>query len=212
MINSDCSIYLQNKGIQLDLANRASLFAEVLYRENQRQNLTRIVGNDGFYFDHLLDCLELMKLNWLSSINFDLGSGCGVPGLLTALLDETTINSRRWILCESENSKADFLELAKNELNLDKNVFVEHKRAENSIQAHSPTTILTRAVGKVDKIMKYIDHCSTWNNLILFKGPSWDQEWSEAKKTKYGKKLTIIQIHEYLSRDKNRILVNLKRL
>ena len=188
---------------------QAAKFAEILHRENQKQNLTRILGIKEFVSGHLLDVVELMKANWLESSVMDIGSGGGVPGLLAAAIDQD--ESRRWDLCDSEQSKAVFLSEAATELGLSNRVFTFSQRVEEIIQARAPKTVVARAVGTVDKIAAWIWNCSTWNNLILFKSTGWGAEWEEAKKTKFGKKLTVTQIQEYSSNGKYRVLINLVR-
>jgi 16S rRNA (guanine(527)-N(7))-methyltransferase RsmG len=185
---------------------KASQFAEILHRENQNQNLTRILGVEEFIDGHLIDVIELFRFNLLSSRVLDLGSGCGVPGLLAAAIDLDT--KREWILCDSENLKCEFLALTAKEMNL-KQVSVYSGRVESFIQEIAPTTIISRAVGTVDKIAAWISNCSTWNNLILFKSKGWIEEWKTAQRNKNGKKLTVTQIREYSAKEKYRVLVNL---
>ena len=187
---------------------KAAKFAEILHRENENQNLTRILGVEEFIDGHLVDVIELFRSNLLSNRVLDVGSGCGVPGLLAAAIDLDS--TREWILCDSENSKCDFLSATANELELDK-VSVYSGRVESFIQQIKPTTVISRAVGTVDKIAAWILNCSTWNNLILFKSKGWDEEWKKAQQNKNGKKLTVSQKLEYSSKDKYRVLINLNK-
>ena len=186
----------------------AALFAHILHRENERQNLTRILGVEEFYYGHLLDVIELFKQKHLGTNVLDLGSGCGVPGLLAAALD--THEDRQWSLVESETNKEQFLSLTANEMGLTR-VRTYPRRVEQVISSISPDTVIARAVGTVDKLAQWIWDCSTWNNLILFKSKGWEEEWCDAQKTRFGKKLTISHLHEYSAGDKYRVLVTLKR-
>lgn len=187
---------------------RASLFAEILYRENKIQNLTRITGLDEFIDGHLIDVIQLMQMESLGIKVLDLGSGCGVPGLLAAAIDLN--QEREWVLCDSENSKCEFLEATAKEMNLNK-VKVFSGRVETLIPLIKPDTVISRAVGTVDKLAGWISNCSTWNNFILFKSKGWEEEWKNAQKNKYGKKLTVTQMKEYSSKDKYRVLINLTK-
>ena len=187
---------------------RAAHFAEILHRENQKQNLTRILGVEEFIDGHLIDVIELFNLDTLGEVVLDIGSGCGVPGLLAAAMDLDP--EREWILCDSEKQKAEFLALTAAELGL-KQVVVSSERVESIIGEFKPDTVMARAVGSVEKIAGWISNCSTWNNLILFKSKGWEEEWNESKKSRFGKKLTIIQIKEYSSKDKYRVIVVLKK-
>ena len=188
--------------------SKASQFAEILHRENEIQNLTRILGVDAFIDGHLIDVLELFKLNTLGMAVLDVGTGCGVPGLLAAAID---LNSdREWFLCDSEKQKADFLLSTAEEMDLDR-VSISSHRVEEIIREVEPDTVISRAVGTVEKLAGWISNCSTWNNLILFKSKGWAEEWKEAQLSRFGKKLTVTQMNEYSSVDKYRVLVNLKK-
>ncbi|NDG84520.1 MAG: hypothetical protein EBX52_05695 [Proteobacteria bacterium] len=200
------------QGAQLGLSpaqvERAAQFASILHRENEKQNLTRILGPSEFVDGHLIDVVELLKLEQLGERVLDVGSGSGVPGLLASAL---SIPAKRfWFLAESEKGKAEYLEAAKIELALDRTA-VFHRRAEAVVELVRPDTVIARAVGAVDKIAAWIWNCSTWNTLILFKSRGWEKEWSEARLSKFGKKLTISHVHDYSSPDRSRLLVILKR-
>ena len=186
----------------------AAQFAEILHRENENQNLTRILGVEEFIDGHLIDVIELFKLDTLGERILDIGSGCGVPGLLAAAIDLDP--EREWILCDSEKQKAEYLDATATELGL-KRVFISSDRVEKVIQEMEPDTVLARAVGTVEKIANWIWECSTWNNLILFKSKGWEEEWKAAKLSRFGKKLTTTHSQEYSSQDKYRIIVNLQK-
>ena len=188
---------------------KAAQFAVLLHLENQNQNLTRFLGVEAFVDGHLRDVIELLSSKGLGSRVLDLGSGCGVPGLLAAAIDLD--HSRKFLLVESESNKAMFLAETAEKMGL-KNVQVCPVRVEAVIQTLNPDTVIARAVGTVEKISGWIWNCSTWNNLILFKSRSWEEEWKASQLSKFGRKLTITQSHEYSSADeKFRILVTLKR-
>jgi 16S rRNA (guanine527-N7)-methyltransferase len=122
----------------------------------------------------------------------DIGSGGGVPGLLAALLDE-----RDWVVSDSEKSKADYLSRAAEGLGLVPRVQVVAGRAEVYLKDHQVPTVIARAVGPVERIYSWIRNCSTWNNMILFKGPGWEQEWEAFQKGRWKKELVIDSIHRY---------------
>lgn len=187
---------------------KAARFAEILHRENEIQNLTRILGIEEFIDGHLVDVIELFKMNTLGLVVLDIGSGCGVPGLLAAAIDLN--HDREWFLCDSEKQKAEFLAGTAAEMHL-KHVSVSSARVETVIQDIEPDTVVARAVGTVDKLAGWILGCSTWNNFIIFKSKGWSEEWKEAQLTRFGKKLTVTQMHEYSSKDKYRVLINLKK-
>jgi 16S rRNA (guanine527-N7)-methyltransferase len=191
-----------------DQAGMAAAFAHILHRENESQNLTRILGAKEFVDGHLRDAVELLGSPTLGRRILDVGSGSGVPGLLAAAL--CADSDRVWFLTESEKSKSEYLGRAAQELGL-RRVAVLGKRTEEVIDLVKPDTVIARAVGPVERIAAWIWNCSTWNNLVLFKSKGWEQEWKEAQTTRYGKKLTVIHSHEYSFEDKKRLLISLKR-
>ena len=212
-MKNELSALLMQKNDELSAEQQEKIlfFYELLVQENEVQNLTRLISPLDFYQGHLLDVCELLKTQWLTFPVMDIGSGCGVPGLLAALMSEG-----EWVLSESEVRKAQFLEKAVEALGLRDRVRVTAKRAEDYLKENNVPCLAARAVGPVDRIYTWIrgsKHCSTWNNLILFKGPSWEEEWDRFQASKYKKELSIQKIHSYEVgvEKKKRVLVFLSR-
>lgn len=191
------------------------IFYKELIKENENQNLTRLTSLDDFYNGHLLDVLHLEECKFLNTdsgkIPFDLGSGGGIPGLLHSFLF-----NQNWVLCDSEKQKAAFLTRFCDEYSLKDNLIV-NSRAENwlsnQVNAKKSQQIVTRAVGTVTKIYTWLEKCSTWNELILFKGPNWENEWSEFKLTRFRNKLKIANEYSYTVGDdqKTRKIIHLTK-
>jgi len=190
-------------------ARKVVQFQEILAKENKIQNLTRLISPSDFVFGHTVDVRELLKTNYLTFPAMDLGSGCGVPGLLAAL-----ITQKPWILAEAEGHKADFLKRAVLECELEGQVRVFSGRAEMFLKTEQVETIVARAVGPVERIFGWIRNCSTWNKLVLLKGPSWTEEWQNFLSGRDKKKLILRNSHEYFvgPEKKKRIIVELERV
>jgi 16S rRNA (guanine527-N7)-methyltransferase len=178
--------------LPIQTKDRIILFYELLVAENQKQNLTRLISPEDFKNGHLVDVLELLKTGWMNESVVDLGSGCGVPGLLAALIEP-----REWVLVESEKRKADFLARAVQELGLDHLVKVKAERLESYLKTQATDMIVARAVGSVEKIYSWIFKCSTWNKLVLLKGPGWEVEWQEFQKGRFKGALSLVDVHSY---------------
>lgn len=174
---------------------RVLQFQSLLEAENKVQNLTRLVSGQDFWDGHVRDVQELINAQMVEYPAMDMGSGCGVPGLLHAAI--TGSAQGRWVLAESEGHKAEFLKRAVEALGLAKNVEVFSGRAENYLRDHRVNSIVARAVGPIERIMGWIHGCSTWNNLVLLKGPAWSQEWETLKNGRYKKRLEIKKSHSY---------------
>jgi 16S rRNA (guanine527-N7)-methyltransferase len=188
---------------------KALQFYKLLLMENEKQNLTRLTSEEDFLCGHLLDVCELVRSGFVQFPAVDLGSGGGVPGLLAAATAPGD-----WILVESEKQKAGFLERTAAEQGLTDRVQVFGERFEAVAKHVRPQTIVARAVGKIAKVFPWVEPCSTWNNVVLFKGPGWEEEWAEFQLTKFRNRLEIEGVHRYTSgtENKQRVIVNLVRV
>jgi 16S rRNA (guanine527-N7)-methyltransferase len=184
-------------------------FYEIMLRENKVQNLTRLASPNEFYDYHLTDTIKLLKTGWLQYPALDLGSGAGIPGVLAALIDK-----KPWILAESEKRKAEYLQRAVDTLGVQAQVGVIPDRAEAYLKSHKVGSIVVRAVGTVEKIYAWIRKCSTWNNLILLKGPNWEEEWKGFLISPFGKDLHVTGEVEYQvgPEQKTRKIIKIERV
>lgn len=182
-------------------------FREKVVSENKRQNLTRLIAPQEFYEGHVIDVKELIESGFLEYPALDMGSGLGVPGLLSALIEQGD-----WVLAESEGHKATFLRRLVQEFQL-KKVVVFSGRAEDFLSQNAVNSVVARAVAPVSKILKWMGRCSTWNKLILFKGKNWDKEWGDFQKLEKSKEYAIVNQHEYSvgPEDKERRVVVIQR-
>ncbi len=194
--------------IQGEVLARVLRFYDLLVAENAVQNLTRLISPQDFAEGHLVDVLELRKSEFLRFPAMDLGSGGGVPGLLAACF-----SAEPWLLVDSEKKKADFLSRAAAELGLS-HVRAFGERAEDVLKRERVQAVVARAVGTLTKIYTWIRPCSTWNNLVLLKGPAWEEEWTEFSRGKWKSELKILRQAEYVvgAEEKRRRLVLLQRV
>jgi len=203
-------LLLEKGGLSPEVADQVVRFRDLVVDENTRQNLTRLTTPEDFFEGHVVDCLELLKWGAFEYPVLDIGSGGGVPGLLCALLSDGS-----WILSDSEGHKAAFLERAVAELGLNPDrIRVFSGRAEDYLKKNRVGTVTARAVGPVTRIYAWIRSCSTWNTLVLFKGPGWDEEWKQAALDKAGKELKVTGSHDYRvgPEQKTRKLIHLTRV
>jgi len=200
-------------GLTVDAACRGSAFRELVLEENGRQNLTRLTSAEDFFRGHVRDVLELRtfreKRGLLGASAVDLGSGAGVPGLLSAALFE----GEQWVLVESELRKAEFLGRATQELALSDRVTVLRGRMETLGPEIRSQVVVSRAVGQVEKLFGWLEGCSTWNTLVLLKGPRWKEEWAEFLRGRHQGKLRLEHAHEYsVEGDIRRLIIQLGRV
>ncbi len=189
-------------------------YRDLVLAENEVQNLTRLTSPEDFAYSHILDAVELVRRVELDYPVMDLGSGAGVPGIPAAILD-----GREWVLSDSELSKLQFLGRVATQLGLAPRVQAIAGRADAVLDRAKPAvkSVVSRAVGPVSRIYPWIQRCSTWNTLVLLKGPRWDEEWEAFRGSAFRKDLEILATHEYSAPDpregtqKTRKLVVLRR-
>ena len=209
------STYLANAGLSTEQITRVAEFRDEVLREDEVQNLTRLLSPKDFFEGHVVDVLELEKSNLLKGSALDIGAGMGVPGFLHQLIfhKSTPQNAEyAWVSSDSERMKADFVARMIERFGL-KGISATSERAESYLSNHEVDSVVARAVGPVSRIYNWLRLCSTWNYLLLFKGPKWDEEWAEFQRTGQRNKLEIISKHEYLAgtEQKQRKIVLLKR-
>jgi 16S rRNA (guanine527-N7)-methyltransferase len=96
--------------------NQYENYIHLLLEENKKYNLTAISTLNAILSYHLEDTLRITKTSLLNQSNIiaDIGSGCGVPGILLAIY----YPEKSFYLIEVTNKKIQFLSLAIAQLNL----------------------------------------------------------------------------------------------
>jgi 16S rRNA (guanine527-N7)-methyltransferase len=175
-------------GLDIDLPTQVSLlrFLEILLRENEKINLTAIKTMDDGVSKHLVDSLAVLTLPSLAKGTarqvMDLGSGSGMPALALALARPEW----SFILIESTKKKARFLEMAAQELGLEKRVRIEADRAETLGQGKlrdMADLVTCRALGRLNIVLELaLPLLKVGGTLIAYKGPQPQEEITQAAK------------------------------
>lgn len=103
-------------------------YKELLKEYNNKFNLTSIIDDESIYLKHFYDSLYLITIEELKKSNniLDIGTGAGFPGIpLSIMLKDKNIT-----LVESNEKKCMFLNVIKNELNLN-NIEIVNMRQED---------------------------------------------------------------------------------
>jgi 16S rRNA (guanine527-N7)-methyltransferase len=132
---------------------------------NQRMNLTAIRERPQQITKHLLDSLSVQPFLRGTRI-LDVGTGAGFPGLPLAIVNP----ERQFTLLDSTAKKLKFIEHVAQLLGIN-NVKTVHERAEKYQVTTRFDTILSRAVGPVDRFVKWSGHlCVGGGRLLAMKG------------------------------------------
>ena len=132
---------------------------------NQRMNLTAIRERSQQITKHLLDSLSVQP-HLVGNRVLDVGTGAGFPGLPLAI-----VNPQRSVtLLDSTGKKLKFIDHVAQTLGL-ANVTTVHTRAETYRIEERFSTVISRAVGPVDRFVKWAGHlCVGGGRLLAMKG------------------------------------------
>jgi len=178
MLSAEFTAALDQHGFQLpeETAIRIEAYARLMWQWNEQLNLTRHVTWDLFVGRDLRDCLQLAPLIAAGEDVLDLGSGNGIPGIPLAILRPDVNVS----LCESVGKRAKVLDEMVSDLSLP--VAVYAARGEDILEDFRFTTVVTRAVGSLMKLCKWVEpHWTSIDRMLAIKGPKWVGERGEAR-------------------------------
>lgn len=180
VLDPDFAAALAQAGFEIPTAQAEQLeaYARILWRWNEKLNLTRHTDWELFVNRDLRDCVHLAPLLDAGEEVLDLGSGGGVPGIPLAILRPDIKVS----LAESVGKRASVLSEIVQELNLAVPVYAA--RGEELLQDFRFSTIVSRAVGSIEKFCRWVE--PQWpavGRLLLIKGPKWIDERGEARHT-----------------------------
>lgn len=121
--------YCKNINIEItdELYDKLYKYYELLVEYNKKFNMTTITSYEDVFLLHFYDSLCLNKTGYLNDKKtlLDFGTGAGFPGMVIAIV----FNNIDVTLIESNAKKCLFLNLIKQELNLD-NVSIVNGRVE----------------------------------------------------------------------------------
>ena len=149
-------------------------FLALLYKWNQRFNLTAVRNPHEMVARHLLDSLAAGPHLHGRRI-LDVGTGAGLPGIPLAL----AFPRRRFVLLDSNAKKTRFVAHAVAALRLG-NAAVEKNRAEDYRDEAGFDTVMCRAFGSLSKIIRTSGHlCAPAGCILAMKGRYPEQELGE---------------------------------
>ena len=104
-----------------------------------------------------------------------MGSGAGLPGVVLSIAGYKNVT-----LVDSNNKKTNFLQLVKDEMNLNFKIILE--RLEN-VENLKYDIITSRALAKLDRLLTYSHKFMKKNTVLIFlKGKTANEEIIDAKK------------------------------
>ena len=150
---------------------------------NEKINVTAITEHKEFLVKHLIDSLTINKYVEDGKNLIDIGTGAGFPGVPLKIANKNL----NVTLIDSVNKKLNVIRQVTKEINIE-NLEIIHTRAEdlaNNIEYREKFDFATtRAVSKLYTIAEYmIPFLKIGGKAICMKGPNYEQEVEEAKKS-----------------------------
>lgn len=201
--------YSRQHGLQIT-PEQAVVLAAYLQRLqfwNQRLNLTRHDQPELFVTRDLLDSLRLAAHLPQGARVLDVGSGGGVPGLVVAILrPDLTVS-----VCDAVGKKASALQDIVSSLGL--SVQVLGQRVQDVLQRQRFQVATARAVGAIDRLLPWFQPLwLTGAEVLLIKGPRWQDELAEAQRsgTAKGRRIERIASWHTPGRDGESVLLRIR--
>ena len=169
-------------------------YCQHLWEWNERINLTRHTDYEKFVARDIVDSLALAEFLRTGERILDVGTGGGVPGIILAILRPDL----RVELCDSTGKKALAVSEMVQELRL--GIPVHHAKAEILLQEKGMrfTTLTIRAVSRMVSLLRSFTPCwSSFDRILLVKGPKWTEERGEARHYNLMTKLALRCVKTY---------------
>lgn len=171
----------------------AARHLQLIVEANQHFNLTRIVDPREAAIKHVVDSVLPWRLFEGAGQVADAGSGAGFPGVPLALV----LPGTRFVLLESTQKKARFLESVVRELGLG-NVEVRAVRAEEWLNTHGVDLVTARAVAPLNRAAAlFAPALRGGARVLLYKGPDAATEIGEAAAETAKRRLRLRIIERY---------------
>jgi 16S rRNA (guanine527-N7)-methyltransferase len=172
---------------QRDLMAR---FYELLMKEQEHNNFTRIMTIKDVGLKHFLDSVLVMKLTKLQFPLMDMGTGPGFPGIPLKFM----FPQEKIILAEGVQKRVNFLKKVRESLNL-KNLDIIGRNIDEEFE-YPLMGVITRAVEDASNTLRNVSNCvEVGGRVYLMKGPNVDPELKMAEEWKEFYKL--LEDHDY---------------
>ena len=179
-----------------------SKFLSMIKEKNEKINLIskKDLINNLIMDRHIIDSAQIIDfIDLNSNTTYDLGSGSGFPGIVTAIMAKNEKKKIKVNLCEKSYHKAAFLKTVSKELNLNTEIF---QKDIFKIKKIKTGTIMARAFKPLTEILDLVcNNFEEYKNLIVFMGKSGEKILEKNLKKwdfKFEKKKSITSKESFL--------------
>ena len=146
------------------LAQNLQAYMALLVKWNKAYNLISVLSEQDMLYRHILDSAVVRSYLHGERV-LDVGTGAGLPGLVLAMIEP----QRQFFLLDANAKKIRFCRQVCTELGLG-NVEVVHARVEEYQPANAFTSIVSRAFGRVGKLLELAGHlCAPTGRFLALK-------------------------------------------
>ncbi len=165
-------------------------FYEILMKEQEHHNFTRLMTVKDVGLKHFLDSVLVTRLTKLKFPLMDMGTGPGFPGIPLKFF----YPNEKIILAEGVQKRVHFLKKAREQLDL-KNLDIIGRNIDEEF-GYPLQGIITRAVEDASNTLRNVSQClEVGGRVYLMKGPHVGPELEMAQKWK--KYYRLIEDHDY---------------
>ena len=172
-------------------------YCRLLWDWNERINLTRHTDFEKFVARDVVDSMALAEFLRTGERILDVGTGGGVPGIVLAILRPDL----RVELCDSTGKKALAVSEIIQEMRMD--ILIHHAKAETLLSEKGKrfTTLTMRGVSRLAPLLRSFAPCwSSFDRMLLVKGPKWTEERGEARHYNLMTKLALRRMKTYAAK------------
>lgn len=191
-------------------------YYDLLFRWNEKINLTAITEYDLVVRKHFIDSALLIKCGIFAGSPkrriLDMGTGAGFPGIVLAIL----CPEDSFVLMDSLQKRIEFLRAVVAELGLS-NVEVVHGRAEdfgrNPEYRNKFDFVVSRAVAELPLLLEYcIPFVKKDGYFVSYKGPKYGEEIENAENALQELDAELKKIEEFDVSGEKRYLLFMKNM
>lgn len=215
MTKEELKLKVKELGIDLtdEKLDKLEEFYQILIKENETMNLTRIIEKEEVYLKHFYDSLTLARVIDLNEelTLCDVGTGAGFPGIVLKIV----FPNLKITLIDALQKRVNYLNKTIESLDL-KDIVAYHKRSEDFARDNREKfdIVTARAVANLKVLSELTIPLVKVNGYFVAMKANLDEELEDANKmiTTLGGKIEQINKFNLPKEEANRTLVKIKKI